>query len=184
MKIWDLQEDVNIYEHLTLVDGGTEKWNEFTDMFRGRHLSSNYQKLKLKLIEHGGKLKRGDMPYLSPGVPVFSVKAIDALKDYLNNNAEIMEVECDISDFKIINIINVISCLDHERSEIKYYPNSERIMRIKKYFFNKEKVAKEHIFKIIEQPRAIIFVSDDFRNRVIESGLEGFKFVEIWDSEE
>lgn len=183
MKIWDLQEEVNIYEHLTLVDGSIEKWNEFTDMFRGKHLSSNWEKLKLKLIEHGEKLKKGDMPYLSPGVPVFSIKAISTLQQYLNNNAETLDIECDIGNYKIINIINVMSCLDHERSEIKYYPNSQRIMRIKKYVFNKEKVKNEHIFKIIEQPRATIFVSDEFRNKVIESGLEGFKFVEVWDSE-
>jgi hypothetical protein len=184
VKIWDLQEDVNIYEHLTLVDGSPPKWNEFTDMFRGRHLSSNWERLKLKQIEHGGNLKKGDMPYLSPGVPVFSIKAIDTLKHYLNNNAEILDIECDIGDYKIINIINLISCLDYEMSEIKYYPNSERIMRIKKYVFDKEKVVNEHIFKIIEQPRATIFVSDEFRDKVIESGLEGFKFIEVWDSEE
>ena len=47
-----------------------------------------------------------------------------------------------------------------------------------------DRVQNQHISKIANQLHATVFVSDAFRNRVIESGLVGFEFVELWDSEE
>lgn len=57
MKIWSLQEDVNIYEHVTLADN--ERWIEFSDMFEGKKLLEDWKQLCLKLIPHSGNLKTG-----------------------------------------------------------------------------------------------------------------------------
>ncbi|AYE33979.1 imm11 family protein [Clostridium septicum] len=184
MKIWDLQEDVNVYEHITLVNGSNEDWIKFGDMFQGKQLREEWQPLKLKLIQHGGTLKKGDMPYLSPGVPVFSDKAIHVLKSQFSSCVEVLDTDCDIGDYKIINVIKVINCLDYEKSEILRYRDSDRIKAISKYVFKLDLIEKLNIFKIVEQPRGKVFVSDEFRNKVIQSGLEGFKFIEVWDSEE
>lgn len=184
MKIWDLQEDVNVYEHITLANGTNDDWIKLGDMFQGKKLGEEWQPLQLMLIQHGGTLKKGDMPYLSPGVPVFSSKAIKSLKSQLCNSVEILDVDCDFGDFKVINVTNLIDCLDRNKSGILYYRNSDRIKAINKYVFQLDLIKNQNIFKIVEQPRGKVFVSDEFRNKVIESGLEGFKFVEVWDSME
>ncbi|OPX41846.1 hypothetical protein CLHUN_42830 [Ruminiclostridium hungatei] len=183
MKIWILQEDVNNYEHLTLANGGNEDWIEFGDMFKTRKLEDSWEPLKLKLINHDGKLKRGDMPYLSPGKPVFTKKAIESLRGFLEGNAEVLPIDYELQELFILNIINRIDAIDYEKSEIKY-GDEKRIIRVKKYSFVVEKIKNQHIFKILNQLFGTVFVSDEFRNKVIESGLEGFKFVEVWDSEE
>lgn len=178
-----MQEDVNLYEHVTLVDADNEEWIEFGSKFVGKSIKDNWTPLKIKLIEHGGKLKKGDIPYLSPGVPIFSKKAINVLNEYLSKNTEILPIDFNGDEYSLINVINLLDGIDYKNSVIEYYSDKKRIMAFDKYAFIKEKVENQHIFKIVELPRADVFISDEFRNKVIESGLEGFKFVEVWDTE-
>lgn len=42
---------------------------------------------------------------------------------------------------------------------------------------------KRHIFKIPELVRTRIYVSDEFRDAVLEAGLKGLDFIPVWDSE-
>lgn len=183
MKIWLLQEDVNSYEHLTLRDADNDKWIEFGDLFIGNPLENIWEPMNLQLIPHSGILKRGDMPYLSPGVPVFSKRAKEVLTNMLSGNVEILDVAYEPQELYIVNVINLLEVINTEKSIIKYLSDGKRILRFIKYAFIADKLKDQHIFKIVEQPRADVFVSDEFRNKVIESGLEGFKFVEVWDSE-
>ncbi len=184
MKIWLLQEDVNNFEHLTLADANDELWNEFSSYFNGESIESNWKALRLKIIEHSGTLSKSDVPYLSPGVLVFSREAINTLQKYLKDNAEILCTEGCEGNYRLINVIKLIDGIDYKKSRVEYYSDKKRIMAIDKYAFFFDKVKEQHIFKIKELPKADVFVSDDFRRKVIESGLKGFKFIEVWDSSE
>lgn len=184
MKIWLLEEDVNVYEHITLADGNNENWNEFSEMFRGKSLKEVWKPLRINLIEHGGRLKRGDIPYLSPGKPVITDRAIDCLEELLKGNVEILPLFYNLQNLFLLNVLNRIDAINYEKSDIRYMPDNKRILRIKKYSFIVNKVQNQHIFMLTDQLWGTIFVSDEFRNKVIESGLQGFKFVNVWDSED
>ena len=82
-----------------------------------------------------------------------------------------------------INVVQVIDCIDYKKAECIRFKSSNRVMDFTKYAFKPEMVKGKHIFKIPEHPRAYVLVSDEFRNRVLNSGLEGFHFEELWDSE-
>ncbi|CAG9613253.1 hypothetical protein BACCIP111899_02467 [Bacillus rhizoplanae] len=60
------------------------------------------------------------------------------------------------------------------------------IIGCEKFSFIPSIVQNQTIFKIyinkINHPTAV-FVSDAFRNTVLKIGLQGFEFVEVWDSE-
>lgn len=184
MKIWSLEEDVNHYEHITLEHKNKLNWIDLGAMFNGRSLKDNWIPIRVCLIEHKGKLKRGDMPYLSPGKPVFSKNAVTILKDLLDENSETLPIEYDLQKLFIINITNHIEAINYEKSDIEFMPDGKRILSVNKYSFVIEKIKNQHIFKISNQLYGTVFVSDEFRNKVIQSGLEGFKFIEVWDSEE
>jgi hypothetical protein len=184
MKIWSLEEDVNVYEHITLLDGSNDKWLEFNDIFKEKSLKNNWKPLDISLIEHGGKLKRGDIPYLSPGKPVLTERAVKVLDEFLEGCVEILPLNYDLQNLYLINVINRIDSIDYKKSDIDYMRDGKRILSVNKYSFIKDKVENQHIFKILDQLWGTVFVSDEFRNKVIESGLEGFKFIEVWDSEE
>lgn len=183
MKIWSLEEEVDVYEHITLEDGSDEKWIEFGAMFNWKSLKDKWSPLSVRLIEHGGKLKKGDIPYLSPGKPVFTKKAVQILEDLIEESAEILPIQYGLQELYLINVINHIDAINYEMADIKFMPDGKRILRVKKHSFSIEKVREQHIFKIVNQLAGTVFVSDEFRDRVLEGGLEGFKFVEVWNSE-
>ncbi|MGB8454765.1 MAG: DUF1629 domain-containing protein [Anaerocolumna sp.] len=116
-------------------------------------------------------------------MPIFSLKAVECLKEVLGKNIEILPVYIDEQEFYLINALEVLDCLDHEKSEIKYFTGTERIMSIKKHVFIEQKLKGKNIFRIKEQEKAGPFVTDKFKEAVEKSGLEGFEFREVWDSE-
>ncbi|WP_407712621.1 imm11 family protein [Clostridium botulinum] len=89
----------------------------------------------------------------------------------------------DKGDYSVINVTNVKDCVDYEKAEVKRFKGSDKIFRFIKYAFKPESIKNEHIFKVCEYSKIFVFVSDEFKNLVESSGLKGFLFIEVWDSE-
>ena len=54
-------------------------------------------------------------------------------------------------------------------------------MRVLKYAFFGDRLAGATIFKIPQFPRSEVYVTDEFRKLVIDNGLLGFKFINLWE---
>ncbi|SEN79693.1 imm11 family protein [Paenibacillus sp. OV219] len=80
-------------------------------------------------------------------------------------------------------MIRVIDCIDYERSIPTYFKSSGRLSGFKKIAFVPEKIKDIPIFKVPEHTVTRIYVSDAFRNAVLDSKLKGLDFNEVWDSE-
>ena len=52
-------------------------------------------------------------------------------------------------------------------------------MRVIKYVFKIEKLKNVTIFKLPEFPKAISYVTEEFKNVVEENNIKGFKFKEL-----
>ena len=98
-------------------------------------------------------------------------------------NAEILPLDCEDGDFFAINVVNVLDCIDYEKSKYKTFRDGKRIMRFIKYAFCEEKLDGVNLFKIKDGVLKRPFVSEEFRKRVIDNNLIGFKFELAWDSE-
>lgn len=175
MKIWHLDADVNNFDNLTLIK---EKWSVLR--FDGTKRSDTWMPIAVRVIEDR---KKSDTPGLSSGAPVLSPRAIEVLKDLMADKVEILPLRCRKGEYYVINVIDVLNCIDYEEAEFERFESSGRIMLFNKYVFNTECVKGKHIFKIVDEPVRRPFVSDEFRNRVLESELVGFKFELAWDSE-
>lgn len=57
-------------------------------------------------------------------------------------------------------------------------------MVFEKYAFIKEKVIDQDLFKVREETVKRPFVSDAFRESVINKGLTGFSFELVWECED
>lgn len=106
------------------------------------------------------------------------------MKDYLAGNAEILPIFCEDKEFFAINVTTVLDCIDYESSEYETFKSSGRIMCFIKYSFIEDEIKNVHIFKTKDETLGYPFVSEAFRQRVLESDLTGFKFELVWDSEE
>lgn len=177
MRIWHLDCNVDDYENLTWLN---EIDLDEVQSYDGRNKLDGWKPLQVIRMYNR---KYSNTPGLSSHIPVFDKKAVDALKDLLENHAEILPLECKDGEFYAINVIKVLDCIDYDKSEFKTFRDGKRIMRFKKYEFKEQIVAGKHIFKIVDEPLRRPFVSDEFRKRVIDCKLDGFKFDLVWDSD-
>jgi hypothetical protein len=74
----------------------------------------------------------------------------------------------------------VVDALDEDRSELKRFPSSGRIMRVVRLALFPERVTGEVIFKVPQLLTSPIFVTDRFAQRIQERGLVGFDLQPVW----
>ena len=127
-------------------------------------------------------LKLSNAPGFS--IPVFDKKALDILLPMVENEIEVLPLLCEEREFFAINVIKVLDCVDYDKSKYRTFRDGKRIMAFEKYTFKLDDIKGSNIFKIIDEPRRKPFVSDEFRDKVLETGLTGFKFKLVWDSED
>ena len=182
MKIWELGRDLENYESLAWGEDEFDIDLDFIRSFNGTPKEKEW--IPIQLLRMDGEGEFSNTPGLSAHIPVFDVEAVDTLKEYLNGNAEVLPIFCEDKEFYIINVTNVVDCIDYGASEYKTFRDGVKIMRFIKYAFIAKEIENIHIFKIKDQPLGRPFVSDEVRNKVLASKLTGFKFELVWDSEE
>ncbi|NQX68947.1 hypothetical protein HQN90_22725 [Paenibacillus alba] len=174
MKIWRLGYDSNNYEGFQVANGD---WS-IADQFIGRSLHQEWEPFELKVYEEA---PRSDAPTFMGCAPVFSSQAVATVKGLLEGLVELLPTYFPREEYFILNVLNVLDCMDYDQSEVVRF-RSGRVMRFKKYGFIPEIVTNQHIFKIKEIPEEAVFVSDEFRNNILNSRLVGFRFEEVWSS--
>ncbi|WP_251862603.1 hypothetical protein [Clostridium sp. Marseille-Q2269] len=117
MKVWELDSDANNYDNFTLCD--ENDWDKLMAYgFDGKSIKDTWIPFWVEEIE---PIRKGDKPSFSGSLPVFSRKAVEVLKRYLDKNVEILPLSYDKGDYSIINVINVKDCIDIEKSEVKRF---------------------------------------------------------------
>ena len=112
-------------------------------------------------------------------------EAIEKIRSVLGN-FELLSLDCDFGDYWAINVLDVLDCIDYENAEfVRFSKKNEneipRIMTFIKYAFHLEKLRNNHIFKVIDCPKAAIFVDDVFVKEVAKHNITGFKFKLVWE---
>ena len=89
--------------------------------------------------------------------------------------------ERELADYYIANILRVVDALCLEKSE--YFetniPKMGKIYSVLKYGIFSEKTEKSDVFKLANRQEIPIFVSENFKNRIIEEGITGIDLLEI-----
>jgi len=137
---------------------------------------------------YGGKRKLGDyIDDLRGGTIILENAAIEKLKPVMGN-IEILPLKCDFGDYWAINVMDVRECIDYKKSEFTLLSDDliegrPRIMYFSKYWFIKEQIEGFNVFKIIDEPKSAVFVSDIFVESVKKHRVTGFVFELVWDSQ-
>jgi hypothetical protein len=178
MKIWEMVKNEAIGE--SIIIDGEESYKFFDNNFYGKEADS-WGAVYVKTLK--GK-KKCDMYEFSDGYPIVSERTVSVLEKYLEGRVQVLPVIYNDNDkLFVLNVTNLIDCLDHERSEIRRL-SSGRVGSIDNYVFKYHLLNDAYIFKIPETPRSRIFVNDTFKSAVEEAGLIGFVFIEVWESDE
>lgn len=124
----------------------------------------------------------GDFPSLSDRnvIPLFSQQAWHILSPLISYCAEALPIKHPSGKpFYLINVMEIIDCLDEERSELVRNMATGRVSRVFKYCFKTDLLQNKHIFKLPRESGGELIVDDDFRKTVEANGLEGLRFEEL-----
>ena len=182
MQVYIIEPLSNEYQNLITIEEGD--WDIF-DRFNGKPLRCKWRPVSVKVLrddEQNKDLPVSDFPSFLSHVPCFSRKAIEALTQLLLPNGEILPLVCDEGEYFAYNVTTVLNCLDEEKSEAVRFDEGG-ILDIVKHEFEFSKVIHAVIFKIPQIPLMDVFVTNEFVSKVKESGLQGFEFREVWNSE-
>lgn len=123
----------------------------------------------------------GDFPSLNDysKIPVLSQRAWDVLRPVIGNVCEALLIRHPTEEpFYIINVLDIVDCLDEEKSEVDRYSDG-RIRRVLRFCFKRNMLAGKHIFKTPRKSGRDLIVSEEFRRLVEQNELKGLRFREL-----
>lgn len=141
-----------------------------------RRLASNWPEIRVKMC---GKLPN-DFPTFSTGIPMFSERAVEALRDLLEPSGELLPVITDKGLIYVLNITTVVEALDMDRSELSWTAtDADWASNVWVFEFDPDRLTNAPIFRLRECPNWWC-VSDVVLNRALAAGLKGMAFYKIW----
>ena len=116
-------------------------------------------------------------------VSFFSPKAVEALREYLEPNGELLPVETAVGPYFAYNILTKSTALDLSRSKATFGTpgegEKETAYGVDRYEFDEAKLEGHTVFRLREYPPAV-FVTDVFKQRAESAGLKGMFFCKVW----
>ncbi|HEX2572361.1 MAG TPA: DUF1629 domain-containing protein [Polyangia bacterium] len=105
----------------------------------------------------------------------FSDRAVEVLTPLIGDVIELLPLACDgPGRFQVVNMLDVVDCLDEDRSTLDRYSDGD-IASVKKYVFKPDSTNGHHLFKC-KQFDLHNLVSGEFRALVEDKGLIGAYF--------
>ena len=123
-----------------------------------------------------------DYPCANLTIPAFSRRAVDALRDFLEPNGEILPLVSTAGEYFAYNTTRVADVLDDAKSQIRWLSDKhtfDQVFEIDRYECNTERMAGLSIFRLVEMSSRTL-VTQAFVDRVQERELQGFHFVKLW----
>lgn len=185
MKIWLLGSDLERHDSFTYVDFKTANSAISKLRLRPTEVGKSWTPLKIKTIE-----KRGGHSSYHPELllPAIDQEAAEILGDFFNDNVELLPLLHREGQYWLLNFPKVLNCIDPERSAFTLFSDGG-VKEYQKYSFREDVITNSgyQIFRVCPHDLPSIslghtFVPDQFRDKVIQSELQGFRFVEVWDS--
>lgn len=138
-----------------------------------------------RILEDEGEIfTEADMPWMMDHWLVMRDHVRKELEPVMSGDVEFLPLITDDGlRLWITHALNNLPVLDLERSEIKRFPSSGRIMRIVRHHFLPQVEQAEVAFHLEEMKRGSLYVTGKVVDAVHRAGFTGTKFTEIWDTE-
>ncbi|KFL63518.1 hypothetical protein DJ50_4825 [Bacillus cereus ATCC 10876] len=119
---------------------------------------------------------------------MISEKAKQVLKPLIGDNVEFLPLLRNSTSevYYLIHVLNVLDAIDSDKAILKKLITG-LIIGCEKFAFDSNTVQNEMIFKVYINGKihpTAVFILDELKILIEQSDLKGFKFIEIWDSEE
>lgn len=182
--IWKVDNDINNYAsvildaesmYIHLYFEGKPIGDHWPVQMTGTYYQINKAEKKIRPI--------GDVAYLSPGMFACTTRCKNS---DIFQQAHLEFLPLSVADTTIwaVNVLEILDCLDEEKSDLKRFTSSGRVQRINNYVFKSAMIHQaELIFKIPQKIRTGIYATDRFKDKVEQAGFTGLKFEKIYSFE-
>lgn len=180
---------MTIYE--PLVAEGYEWVNAFDDgdyesflLLDGQPRALTWKPIKVRRVRADERqaFNPSDFPWLGSHALVMRRTAVDALRDILDANGEVLPLATDDGVELFAFNARVLDALDEAHSLVTKFPGTNRIMRIKKVAFAASRVQGVDMFRLPHRASST-YVTDRFVERVKAASLRGLEFTKVWSAE-
>ncbi len=146
-------------------------------------VSHDWQKLRMlpswKSPEVAGRVRKfNDFPCVGL-MPAFSQRAVDALREFLEPNGELLPLNTPLGSYYAYNVTTIVDALDVRRSKIKWSIKPYTAFEVERYELIAKKVEGHSIFHIPVTANDV-YVTEVFVQRAQEHGLMGMDFQKVW----
>lgn len=177
MIIWEI---LNNYKEYKEIVCSTEKdWIKLLDYgFDGHSIKSEWSEVEVDIQENSAKL--GDILGLGADFLVVNNRALKIILDIAKESVEVLPLKCNRMDLYIINILDVVDCLNIQKSKFKLYKACDEIQSIEEYELDKKKIGDSVLFKIDKIISGHMYATDYFKEMLEKENIQGLKFVKVW----
>ncbi len=185
MKIWTLNVDFGDFQSFELQNSDKQFKKEFRKKIEsGTPQNGELDNLELIELDSGEVC---DMPkfWTCGGTLLFSKRAKEILCDLLLDCVEFIPMKFQDTTLYLVNILRILDAVNYEKAELEIFPSGSVIGIIKSSFIV-SKIKGVNMFKVMLKEHIYlteIYVSTEFKTKVEENHLTGFRFTEVWDSD-
>lgn len=126
--------------------------------------------------------RASDSPYFSSMGLVFRRSAVDALRDILDANGELLPLEDEEGVELFAYNVQALDALDHQLTQGSRYENG-RIKMASNHVFIPSIVDGVDIFRQAQERASRVYLSERFLQRWKKAKLKGLDFTLAWDSD-
>lgn len=186
MKVYEVSSDLNKYKSV-LFEEGVDEFKHPLLKFDGESVSEAWTPPGVWCPYP--KKKAGDFWGIgSTGVPAVTRAAYPHIQTHVEMAGEILPLTFEGVELLIMNVTEVINCLDHDKCRWHDDGGSRRLNIDAGYHFRPERFSESSLFRLPETCRSsrIYCVErsgdpeEDFRAAVESAQLKGLKFKQIW----
>lgn len=130
----------------------------------------------------------GDFFQFGGAAPIASPKAAHALRAFSQSAGELLPLPYNGETYTILNVLNIVDCLDAPRLEHAFRSRSRYLLRAGGIEMLRQ--SPSVLFKVPQAIRAAVHVVeglrdpvDEFRAVVARAGLKGLLFQEVWSDQ-
>ncbi|MBY0206223.1 imm11 family protein [Paenibacillus cucumis (ex Kampfer et al. 2016)] len=175
MKVYALRHKDSCMEIKTM------DWeHELASDFNGEVKATKWTPTTVKTLY---KKRHSDFPSLIIGKPIVRGNVRMVLEPLMSRQVEFLPLMHEELKLYVVNVINVLDCVDWNRSDIRTYSDGSWA-DFNKLVFDFSKIPVDtYMFKIKETATVEVFVTDLFKQVVEEHKFKGLNFNVVYDSE-
>ncbi len=185
-RVYEIDYDVDRYQAIS-VDGDdqfTAAWRRSLGLEPGKSIMDRWTVPPLYVDRP--KLLRPDIFYFVnlAITMILSKHAIEEVGHLAAMSGELLPMPFEGEVLQVLNVTEVINCLDHERTVWNEVGTAEVPA------FHPHRIAEVPVFRIPENNSAVLYCWEglgeealEFKTAVESAGLTGLKFTEVWNTE-